>query len=67
MFNGEDLKHRERPPGIIFFNEEQDEVGGLVYGGNKKDGAGMALSLDQFKNDQVVQVQYQRTTEGKQQ
>lgn len=67
MFDGEMLAKRERPPGIIFFNEEQDEVGGLVYGGNKKDGAGMALSLDQYKNDQVVQVQYQRASDGKQQ
>lgn len=67
MFDGKMLKKRQRPPGVIFFNEEQDEVGGLVYGGNKESGAGMALSLDQYKNDQVVQVQYQRSSDGKQQ
>lgn len=67
MFDGEILMERERPPGIIFFNEEQDEVGGLVYAGNKDDGAGMVLSFDQYKNDQVMQMQYQRRAHGKQQ
>lgn len=67
MFDGEILMERTRPPGMIFFNEEQDEVGGLIYGGNKNDGAGMVLSFDQYKNDQVMQMQYQRTDEGKQQ
>ncbi|QTE24268.1 hypothetical protein [Polaribacter cellanae] len=67
MFDGEVLEERVRPPGVIFFNEEQDEVGGLIYYGNEKEGAGMALSLDQYKNDQVVQIQYQRNAEGKQQ
>lgn len=66
MFDGAMLNDRTRPPGIIFFNEEQDEVGGLIYHGNKNEGAGMALSLDQYKNDQVVQVQYQRNPDGKQ-
>ena len=67
MFDGEVLKKRTRPPGIFFFNEEQDEVGGIAYSGNKNDGAGMVLSFDQFKNDQVMQMQYQRGKNGKQQ
>lgn len=66
MFDGEILMERERPPGMIFFNEEQDEVGGLIYAGNKEDGAGMVLSFDQYKNDQVMQMQYQRNGKGKQ-
>jgi hypothetical protein len=67
MFDGEVLMERTRPPGMIFFNEEQDEVGGLVYQGNEKDGAGMVLSFDQYKNDQVMQMQYQRNNNGSQQ
>ena len=39
---------------MIFLNEEQDEVGGLVYKGNKEDGMGLVLSVDQYKNDQVM-------------
>lgn len=66
MFDGEIMMDRERPPGIIFFNEEEDEVGGLVYQGNAQDGAGMVLSFDQYKNDQIMQMQYMRDKEGKQ-
>lgn len=58
MMSGKIIKERERPPGIIFFNEEQDEVGGLIYSGNSEDGAGMVLSIDQYKADQVVQLRY---------
>jgi hypothetical protein len=30
-----DLPKRERPAGMIFFNDEGDEDGGLVYDGDK--------------------------------
>ena len=66
MFNGEVLMDRKRPPGMIFFNEEQDEVGGLVYQGNEEDGMGVVLSIDQYKNDQVMQLLYERFQNGKQ-
>ena len=66
MFDGELIQPRERPPGIIFFNEEQDEVGGLIFAGTKEQGSVMVLSFDQFKNDQVMQMQYQRNADGKQ-
>ena len=39
MIDGKIIKERTRPPGIIFSNEEQDKVGGLVFSGNKNDGA----------------------------
>ena len=55
--DGKDLQPREREAGMIFFNDEGDECGGLVYSGNKKE-AGMVLSVDQYKNDQVLQLQY---------
>lgn len=58
MFNGKKMDARQRQPGMLFFNEEEDEVGGLVYAGNKKDGAGMVLSYDQYQNDQIMQMQY---------
>lgn len=47
--------------GIIFFNEEGDECGGLVFGGQAREGgheAGGALLFDQFKQDQIVGIQY---------
>ncbi len=47
--------------GMIFFNEEGDEVGGLVFNGiPKEDGywAGGHLSFDQWRQNQVVAIQY---------
>jgi hypothetical protein len=66
MINGEKFPARERPSGIIFFNSIGDECGGLIYDGNEKN-AGMVLSFDQYKNDQVMQMQYERTQDDKQQ
>jgi len=57
--NGKDLPKRPRGAGMIFFNTEGDECGGLVYDGTKKE-AGMVLSIDQYKNDQIMQLQYQQ-------
>lgn len=65
MMDGKKLPAREREPGMIFFNTEGDECGGLVYDGNK-DGGGMAFSVDQYKNDQVMQLNYdEELTDGK--
>ena len=47
--------------GIIFFNEQGDEVGGLIYAGITKDSGYYAmehLSFDQWKQNQVVAMQY---------
>jgi hypothetical protein len=54
-----DLPTRERPAGMIFFNDEGDEDGGLVYDGNKNS-ASMTYSFDQYKNDQIMQLQYEQ-------
>ncbi len=50
-----------RSPGLIFFNDEGTECGGLIYGGQRKEGkysAGASLTFDQFEQDQVVQLHY---------
>ena len=52
---------RELLSGMIFFNEQGDEVGGLIYNGIKKDSGYSALghlSFDQWKQNQVVALQY---------
>lgn len=65
MFDGKILfEGRKRPAGIVFFNEEQDEVGGLMYQGNKEGGSSWILSVDQYKTDQVMQMRYLRNTNG---
>jgi hypothetical protein len=49
-------------PGIIFFNDEGTENGGLTFQGQRRpDGtfqAGTHMSFDQFDQDQVVGLQY---------
>lgn len=53
---------RERPvAGLLFFNDVGDEVGGLVYSGQEVDGrprASGSLTLDQWKQDQTIGLQY---------
>lgn len=62
-YNGKDLPKRDRPAGMIFFNDDGDECGGLVYDGSKKE-ASMAYSIDQYKNDQIMQLQYAQDKES---
>lgn len=64
MMEGQILGTRNRPAGIIFFNEEQDEVGGLIYQGSRQGGASWVLSVDQYKNDQVMQMRYLSDSSG---
>lgn len=56
---------RPRPvAGLIFFNDEGDEVGGLAYSGQERDGerrANAMLAFDQLKQDQTVAISYTET------
>jgi hypothetical protein len=57
--NGKQMEKRERPAGIIFFNDQGDECGGLVYQIKSSAGkinSGMSFTLDNYKDDQVVQI-----------
>jgi hypothetical protein len=48
-------------PGIIFFNDEGTENGGLTFGGKTENGkfrAGGHLSFDQYNQDQVLYLTY---------
>ena len=52
---------RERPAGMIFFNEVGDEVGGLIFrGAETSDGhsALVSLSFDRWKQDQTIVLRY---------
>jgi hypothetical protein len=49
-------------PGLIFFNEEGTEDGGLTWEGKTENGkyqAGALLAFDQYDTDQIVVLQYQ--------
>src|SRR5205807_5822054 len=62
MINGRNLSPGiKRPAGIIFFNDEGEESGGLVAGGAAQNGvpaAAMSLTFDQYKQDQTVALRY---------
>jgi hypothetical protein len=48
-------------PGLIFFNDEETEDGGLIFGGKTENGKYSAmghLSFDQYNQDQVLYLQY---------
>jgi hypothetical protein len=53
---------RQRPvAGLIFFNDEGDEVGGLTVTGQERDGvrrANALLAFDQIKQDQTIALSY---------
>ncbi|MCG3418366.1 hypothetical protein [Oceanobacillus jordanicus] len=66
LMDGEDILpgHRQKDPisGIMFYNQNEDECGGLIYGNGKDENdnetVSASLTFDQFKQDQVVQMRY---------
>ena len=56
------LIDRPRPvAGLLFFNEEGDEVGGLTFTGREVNGvpqASAGVMFDQFKQDQTIGISY---------
>jgi len=57
IINGKPLPERQRPAGMIFFNSKGDECGGLIYDAMDQE-AGLILSVDQYREDQIMQLQY---------
>lgn len=56
---GKDLAKRKRPAGVIFFNNDGNECGGLIFEVNdtgKVINSGMSFTMDNYNNDQVVQM-----------
>ena len=52
----------KRPPGLMFFSEKGDEVGGLVFDGNTGKGQGGSLTFDKFRGDQTIQFIHEEET-----
>ena len=57
VIGGKMLPERERQAGLIFFNSAGDECGGLIYDGNDQE-AGLVLSVDKYREDQIMQLRY---------
>lgn len=62
FMDGEEFEHHSRQTGgMLFFNDEGDEVGGLTFSGEKTDdgySANSGIMFDQFKQDQTVGLSY---------
>lgn len=54
---------RERPPGILFFDDRGDEMGGLVVVGDSASRFG-GLMFDQIDNDEVMRLVSQQARRG---
>lgn len=53
-----------RPPGMMFFGENGNEVGGLVFDGNTGKGQGGSLTFDKFRGDQTIQFIHDEEADG---
>lgn len=60
---------RKKRSGMLFFNEDGIEAGGLIYDGKKNENghtAGLSLTYDQYDGDQVMQLLTQDVAQGDQ-
>lgn len=61
IVRGKSYRHPSRSDmaGMIFYNDEGSESGGLVFNGQEKDGKGYtggSLTFDRYENDQIIQI-----------
>jgi hypothetical protein len=61
MNNGKVLNRQERGPGMIMFNRLGDECGGFLWDAYEDGSAGHILTMDQYKQDQIVSLIYNET------
>jgi hypothetical protein len=54
----------DRGPGMLFYNEEGDEIGGYLFGGGNGKGNYGHISMDQYKQDQVIRMKYAEQMDG---
>lgn len=55
-------------PGLVFYNTEGTEAGGLAFTGSSQDGklqAGAGLIFDQYDQDQIVAIDYNEGNDGR--
>lgn len=61
FFLGKEYAHADRGGGMLFFNDEGDEVGGLILGSHataEHHSAFSSFLFDQYRQDQIVGLQY---------
>jgi hypothetical protein len=60
FMEGKEYRHHSRTGGgMLFFNDEGDEVGGMSFGNNpERKSASGSIMFDQYKQDQTIGLQY---------
>jgi len=60
IIRGEEYEHPRTQAGMLFYNDEGSEVGGLIFaGGADEEGnvrSGGSLTFDRYEQDQIVQI-----------
>lgn len=65
IVNGKVIERKSpRPPGMIFFNQLGDEMGGLIFGDNGGNGHFGSLTFDKVRNDQTMGFRYLESDNG---
>src|SRR5215468_3247463 len=69
IIRGKEYPHPRPQAGMLFFNNEGTENGGLIFGGYRdKDGkiidSGGSLTFDQYEQDQIVQIEGSHDSNG---
>ena len=58
-------RETSRPPGMLFFNQVGDEMGGLVFGENGENSHWGGFTFDKFNGDQTMGFRYLESNNGK--
>lgn len=65
IVNGKVIERKSpRPPGMIFFNQLGDEMGGFVFGDNGGNGHFGSITWDKVRNDQTMGFRYLESDNG---
>lgn len=70
VFHGKPYPGRPKSAGMIFFNDEGEEDGGIGFGGRKVNGqieAGGSIAFDRYDQDEAVTLQYEEARGRRQQ
>jgi hypothetical protein len=69
IIRGREYRHPRPDAGLLFFNDEGTEDGGLIFSGHRDSSgrivdSGGSLTFDQYEQDQLVQLLGQHDSEG---
>jgi len=66
IVNGKIIERSEpRPPGMIFFNQHGDEMGGMIFGANGETGHFGTFTWDKVRNDQTIGFRHLEGDDGR--